>query len=651
MIVDVDGSVDAALSAPREGMLSGWLHKQRKVQGDGSFIDPVLRLSDDKGIFEKGKRGPGQDVISKLKASFKGARVAKRRLRIVTAVAVTLFAMLVATSWLANTAYRQLIEAVKSNSQASAVAALGLNDSGNMPEALSRAKNALPSESDMIQAHDPLAISAAISVYNGLGTGSSEEMRFHIKDADFDPSGTILATVETDVTEGPRYASHFGRLWSVSTGELISEVSLPKNASFAVEIVSSHRTAIFGGFAGELLIWEFDQSSVEQFPTDRQLSGVSEIVSRGDLDLFAVGASSGVHVFDFTSKQSVGQVFSAYDTGTSGKADHSFDLHPEGRTLAAQINNGAAVIDFINGEILCELIHGQQRFVSLRFSPDGKHLVLMSEDGNIHVSEIRNSSNCSDLLTVQIAAAEGEYLCGRFPPHDVNTAFVDKNPWLLRITQERYHSDDMYCAYLYDWQRQETLSTVLLGRNYAPFAQAFLDSDEPHPAHRDLSHLPRLGVSIATQNLNLFSYPRTSPGGVFLRDKWLRLDPNGVTLAENVSNDVLTIPRAVTSDPTSGSWDCTGYAAGPSKVTVAVSSNGRFVVVVEPLAVHIHDRETCTQIGTWPISMARTAEFVGVDEALLVMNAQRQVFRLPLPAALTDGDLAQRLKKALSSIR
>ncbi len=650
LIIDIDQAVSAAMSNPVENKLSGLLHSQRQIQRDGSFIDPVLRLSDDGALLEGRVLVPSEEVIHKLKASFSGARIAKRRLRIVSAVAVALFALLIATSWLANTAYHQLIAAVKSNSQASAVAALGLNNLGNMPEALSRARDSLPNESDMVQVYDPLAISAGISVFNGLGTGASEEMRFHVKDADIDPSGTILVTTETDVTEGPRNASYLGRLWIVSTGALEAEVRLPKNASFAVEVLSNRQAAIFGGFAGELLIWDFDQGTLEPFPTDRQLAAVSEIVSRDGLDLFAVGASSGVHVFDPNLREGVGYPFASYDTGTTGKVDHSFDLHPSGGALAARTANGVAFFDFINDEVLCDLPHGSQDFVSMRFSPEGTRLALMSDDGSLFVSEISNSTNCSDPQAVRIVAAEGEHLCGRFAAEDVNTAFVDQTPWLLRITRERYHSDDMYCAYLYDWQIQETLSTVLLGRNFAPFAQAFLGSDDPHPAHRDLSHLTRLGISIATANLDLFSYPRTMPGGVFLRHRSLRLDPDGITIANDVPNDLLTTPQVIRSDPTSRSWDCTGYAAGPSTETVAVSSNGRFVVVVEQLAVHMHDRETCTRVGTWPISMARTAEFVEGDEALLVMNAQRQLFRLPLPTSLVGDDLALRLERVLSEI-
>ena len=114
----------------------------------------------------------------------------------------------------------------------------------------------------------------------------------------------------------------------------------------------------------------------------------------------------------------------------------------------------------------------------MRFSPDGRRLGLISADGRTFALDLVESAGCSELRPLSMTAADGEFLCGRFPAQEANFAFIDHKPWILRITRERYHSDDMYCAYLYDWRQEETLSTVLLGRNYAPFAQAFLDVDE-----------------------------------------------------------------------------------------------------------------------------------------------------------------------------
>ena len=513
-----------------------------------------------------------------------------------------------------------------------------------------RARDALPNPNGWIRVYDPLAVSAAISVFNGLGIGASQQMVFHIQDADFDAPGKVVATVENDFTEGGPNSPHWGRLWSVPTGALIRQVLLPDDASFAVEIISDHRAAIYGGYAGELLVWRFDSDKVERFDTDENLSTITEIVSKDGLGLFGVASASGIHVFDFESRQSVGHLFLDYDSRISGKPDQSFDLHPGGALLAAQTATGVAVFDYLENTTHCRISQGDANLISMRFSPDGRRLGLISEDGSTFAVDLDESANCSGLRPLEISAADGEFLCGRFPAEEANLAFVDHEPWILRITRERYHSDDMYCAYLYDWQREETLSTVLLGRGYAPFAQAFLDVDEPHPAHRDLSNLPRLGISIVSENLDMFSYRRTLPGGVFLRRRWLRIDPQGITLVPDASNDALTSVQRPASDPTANSWDCRGYDAGPQTETIAVSKSGRFVVVAEPKAVRMHDRETCTLVGIWPISMAQTAEFVEADAVLLVMNAQSQVFRLPLPTSLLDDDLAGRLHEVLTAI-
>lgn len=651
LIVDVDGAVDAALLTPRTDKLSGWIQNTRKVQGDGTFIDPILRLPDDSGHRVNGVRVASQDVISKLKASYTGARVAQRRLLAVSAVAIALFGLLLTTAWLANAAYKQLVAAVSSRSENAAVAAISLADQGFTPEALIRAQSALPNPSRWVQAYDPLSISAAVAVLNGLAIGASKEMVFHIQDADLDPSGTMVATVETDFTEGAsNVLPKWGRLWSVSTGALIGQVRLPDNASFAVEVLSDHRTAIYGGFAGKLVLWNFDSETAEPFDTDENMAAITEIVSRDGLNLFGVGSSSGIHVFDFQSKQGVGHVFLDYDKRMSSKPDQSFDLHPGGSLLAAQTVSGFAVFDFVENTTRCSIPNGGNNFVSMRFSPDGRRLGLISEDGSTFAVEFSETAGCSELRPLPISAADGEFLCGRFPAEETNLAFIDHKPWILQISRELYHAENMYCAYLYDWEREKTLSTVLLGRGYAPLAQAFLGVDEPHPVHRDLSNLHRLSKTSVSENLDMFSYRRTLPGGVFVRRRWLRIDPQGITLAQDVTNDTINFQQRVARDPTAQSWDCNGYDTGPNTETIAVSQSGRFAVVAEPLAIRMHDRETCTIVGIWSISMVRTAQFVDEDSALSVMNAQRQVFRLPLPTSLVDEGLAQRLQQALAGL-
>lgn len=650
-IVDVDGAVDDALLDPQSDKLSGWIASTRTLQDDGSYIDPVLRLRDDSGYTVNGFRAADQNVISQLKASYTGARVARRRLKIVSSVAVMLLGLLLATTWLANAAYQQLVATVISRSEVSAVAAISLTEQRSMPEALTLAKNALPHQGRWIQAFDPLSVSAAVAVFNGLAIGSSEQMAFHVKDADIDPSAQVLVTVEGDFTEGnPRTMPHWGRLWSVSTGALINEVRLPKNSSFAVEIIAKHRAALYGGFGRELLLWRFGAEETVPFETNEPLAQITEIVSHDDLDIFAVATVNAVHVFDFETGQSVGHAFTDFDTGHTGKPDHSLDLHPNGAWMAAQNAPGVAIFDFVENSTLCDVSQDGHNFVSMRFSPDGRELGLMSGDGTVFAVDVSEAGECSNLRSFDTAAAEGEFLCGRFPAEEATTAFVDRKTWILRLTRERYHADDIYCAYLYDWKEEKTLSTVLLGRGYAPFAQAFLNVDEPHTAHRDLSSLERLGITIVSKELDLFSYRRTLPGGVFIRKRWLRLDPSGITLSQDLSQDAMTFTQPVADDPSYSSWDCKAYDAGPQVATVAVSQSGRFAIVAEPNAIRMHDRETCTKVGVWPISMVRTAEFVNDDAALLVTTAQRQVFRLPMPTSLVEESLAERLSDVLGQI-
>ncbi|MDA5556451.1 WD40 repeat domain-containing protein [Shimia sp. MMG029] len=591
-------------------------------------------------------------MISQLKASYTGARVARRRLRIVSTAAVVLLGLLLATTWFANAAYQQLVATLTSRSEVSAVAAISLTEQRSMPEALALAKNALPDPSRWIQASHPLSVSAAVSVFNGLAIGSSEQMAFHIKDADFDPTAQVVATVEGDFTEGnPRTMPHWGRLWSVATGALIYEVRLPKNTSFAVEIIASHRAALYGGFGRELLLWRFGSEETLPFETSEPLAQITEIVSYDDLNIFAVATVNAVHVFDFETGQSVGHTFASYETGHTGKPDHSLDLHPNGAWFAAQTAPGVTVFDFKEKITLCDVSHDGHSFVSIRFTPDGRRLGLISDDGTLFAVDVDETGACSDLRSFEMVAANGEHLCGRFSAEEATTAFVDRKTWVLRFTSERYHADDMYCAYLYDWKEGKTLSTVLLGRGYAPFAQAFLDVDEPHTAHRDLSSLERLGITIASEGLDVFSYRRNLPGGVFIRDRWLRINPNGITLAPDLPQDAMTFIQPVAEDVSRRSWECKGYEAGPSVETVAVSQSGRFAVVAEPNAIRMHDRVTCTGVGVWPISMARAAEFVDNDAMLLVTTAQRQVFRVPMPTSLVDEGLEERLSDVLNQIK
>lgn len=651
LIVDVDGAVAAALRAPNVDKLSGWIHGARKNQGGGVFIDPILRLIDNSGHRANGARIASQEVIDKLRASFTGARVAQRRLRVVLSVAIMLFFLLSATIWLATAAYEQLVAAVKSRSENAAVAAISLADQGFMPAALLMARRALPDSSRWVQAYDPRSISAAIEVFNGLSIGTSRKMVFHIQDADFDASGSVLATIETDFTGGAsNFLPRWGRLWSVQTGALMGQVRLPKESSFRVAVLSDHRSAIYGGLSGKLMLWNFNSSAVEPFVTNENISAISEIVSSDYLDRFGVASSNGIHVFDVRSRRSIGHAFSEYNAGKFGKPLQSFDLHPGGALLAAKTATGAVIFDYLRNDTRCRIPQGDATFVSMRFSPDGKRLGLISKDGSTFTVDLDESGSCSGLQRQPIRAANGEFLCGRFSADWENTAFVDHEPWILRITREPYHSENIYCAYLFDWRHGKTLSTVLLMRGTTNVAQTFLGADDLYPDQRDRSYLHQLGISMVTKNLDMFSYREGWPGGVFIRRRWFRLDPKGITLAKGVPSETLTFLQRVASDPTAQSWDCRGYDAGPYTETVALSRSGRFAVVADPLSVQMYDRETCTRVSNWPISMVRTVDFGENDSALFVMNAQRQVFRLRLPTSLFNKDLASRLKGALSEL-
>nr|WP_281501894.1 WD40 repeat domain-containing protein [Aliiroseovarius sp. F20344] len=650
LIVDVDGSVEEALRAPNNDRLSGWVHSEMIKQSDGGIIDPILKIQDSSGLHSNGYRAADVDVVHAIKASFKGARIEQRRLRIVTITSVVLFAMLLVTAWMANTAYRQLVSSLESNSEVSAVAAISLTEQGHMPEALSRAKDALPKPDEWIQAYDPLAISAAIAVFNGLAIGSSEEMKFHIKDADTNSTGELLATVEVDFTEGGRNSPRWGRLWSMQTGALINQVQLPRNTSFAVEVISDQDASLYGGFAGELLLWDFDTDTVETFSTNLNLTAIEEIVSKDGLGLVGVASSRGVDIIDVESRQSVGHTFSRYDTGMSGKPDHSFDLHPNGTVLAAQTKTGVAVFNFIEDELLCNIHEGDIHIVSLRFSPSGKRLGLIADDGGFFIADFNVAEGCSEIRPLTLPATKGAFLCGQYPVQKERLSFVDKRPWVLKVTNEQYRQEDLHCASLVDWEQQKTVSSSLLGRDMATIGRKFLEIDDPHPAQRDLSYLGLLDNIIVTDGLDVFSYRRELPKGFFIRKRWLRLD-----IAQEAGNkEVPTSPaldtRPKTSNSSNRSWDCVGYASGRDAETVAVSKSGRFVVVADRYALRMHDRKTCARIGTWPIDGQQSVEFSN-DESAILVGVGHQTLQLPLPTSLDSENLATRLQAALSKIR
>lgn len=650
MIIDVDSAVDKALLDPVPGKLGQWISDKRIGQDQEAPIDPILRLKDDSAHCIDGLRVANRDVISTLKASFSGTRIAQRRLQVVSGVAIALFMLLVAAALLANVAYQQLLETVKSKSENSAVAAISFTERGLMPEALSLAVDALPPERGLARVYHPLSISAAIKVFNGLAIGTSDKMSFHILDADFEPSGKLVATVETDFTEGRRSSPRWGRVWNVATGALVNEVPLPQNTSFATEIISDHETAVFGGFSGDLLVWNFVTGNLEEFRGEKGITAIAEIVSKAGLDLFGVASSRGIHVFDLRTGNRVGHVFPNYASNGTGKPDLSFDLHPNGKLLASRISGGVVVFDFFENETVCTVPHGEANLVSMKFSPDGRHLGLTSDDGRFFTVELLDNSNCSDLHALTISPTEGAVLCGRFPAENTNIAYVDSKPWVIRITRETYHLEDIFCGYLFDWQEGKTLSTVLLGRGYMPSSNTAVNTDETHPAHRDLAHLTRLGISIASKDLDVFSYRRQYPKGVFIRSGWHRLNSAGITLADSVSPQSMTLPEPASSDPTAKSWACSDYDTGPTKEMIAVSQSGRFVVVAEPFVVTMHDRLTCERVGLWPISMVRIASFEDGDATLQIVNAQRQTFEIALPTSLKEDDLALRLKRALSAV-
>ncbi|MBO9400523.1 TIR domain-containing protein [Shimia sp. R9_3] len=506
IIVDVDRAVKRALDQPVSGALSAWIKAQQIVHDDGSVIDPLLWVSDDGEVNERNERVPAPKVIERIRASFTGAKVETMRLRVVTVAFLSMMLLATLSAFFAYNFDVQRKTAIERSSELAASSALYLVDNDFVAEAWELAKDALPADAEGSDPHDPLAITAGIAVLNASSKGTSDKMTDHILDADFNATGELVVTGHQD--------GHV-RIWNVRTGSLLHQRSVHGDSAFSVEFSPKAKVVLSGGFEKTLFAWNYVENTVEEVV---QIDGnVTEIEAAAAAARIAFLSSRGqIRVWDFDSNSVVGEPISGHEN----YHDNSFAIDPGGTRVALKRREAIVIYDVRENRELCSMPIGEKKVKSLYFDPSGNHIAArisigeLKVDQQVYAAEIEAEGECSDMTMVDQDPSRRDGLCGLGAVDKEGLAWVPGTSWFISLTKEKYRVEKLVCATLVDWTTSEVLQVSQILRNNA--------WDE-----EITSEINKLVVSnpIASQNLDLFAYPRSYPGGEFIRNSWMRMNP------------------------------------------------------------------------------------------------------------------------------
>jgi WD40 repeat protein len=203
----------------------------------------------------------------------------------------------------------------------------------------------------------------------------------------FSPDGQTLAGGARVL--GPERGRVY--LWNVGTGQLAEHLEARRPVNALAFAPDGSLLAAPTGWAdgGDTVIWNPQtHRHVRTIHTDDAAAYWADFSEDGRV-LLAGGQSSSVRVFDVSTGEAIGPPL----TGLTGSTDTA-DLSPDSRMVIGADTAGNALLwDRATGTFIGGRFPGPSAgaYLAASFTPDGRHLVLMSDSGSGWVWDVAPS--------------------------------------------------------------------------------------------------------------------------------------------------------------------------------------------------------------------------------------------------------------------
>ena len=205
---------------------------------------------------------------------------------------------------------------------------------------------------------------------------------FSVSSVSFSPDGKTLASGSWDKTV---------RLWDVTTGEQLSELTGHTSLVYSVSFSPDGKTLASGSKDNTVRLW--DVATGEQLS---ELTGHTDSVFSVSFSPDGKTLASGfgdntVRLWDVAT----GEQLSEFTGHTDSVLSVSFS--PDGKTLASgSEDNTVRLWDVATGEQLSELTGHTDSVLSVSFSPDGKTLASGSGDNTVRLWDVATGEQLSE---------------------------------------------------------------------------------------------------------------------------------------------------------------------------------------------------------------------------------------------------------------
>jgi WD40 repeat protein len=193
----------------------------------------------------------------------------------------------------------------------------------------------------------------------------------------FSPDGKTL------ITGGGRNDPQM-RLWSVETGENLSQVRAQRTAISALAISPNGKTLVSGGEDAGINFWDWQTGEYQAIILDHDGSITSLAIAPNSKFLVS-GSLDGIRVWDLLAHPQR----PLYTLADLGNPTQAIAIHPNGDILASgDINGTVKLWNLPTGTMISQFSPHAAKISGLAFTPDGNTLITASYDGKIEMWDL-----------------------------------------------------------------------------------------------------------------------------------------------------------------------------------------------------------------------------------------------------------------------